>query len=107
MNTYHDHESTAKRGDRQSLKTFLNSHVDAVARLVLGPPSRVNRHQARWGESGKLVVEVAGPKAGLCFDHSRGAGGDALRLLQERLMLDDAGAIAWARDHLNYGAGDE
>ena len=74
----------------------LAERAEAVVEALLGPPSKVSRHEQRWGKRGSVAVQLLGPRRGFWFDHERGEGGDLLHLIarQKNIRLSEAITIA-------------
>jgi predicted P-loop ATPase len=71
---------------------------------LLGPPNRdlSTPNQLRFGTHGSIAVEIAGPKAGVWFDHEASIGGSAIELIRHVRKLQLLDALDWARDWLGW-----
>jgi putative DNA primase/helicase len=80
----------------------LGDQAEETAATLLGAPNKAlsNRRQLRYGEHGRLAIELAGPKKGLWCDFAANEGGDMLDLARVALATDTSGALAWARNFL-------
>ncbi|WP_371218719.1 toprim domain-containing protein [Orientia tsutsugamushi] len=68
----------------RELKDQIASRTETIACELLGKP---NEHlskngKMRWGDRGKIVVNIGGSRAGKWYDFSAGQGGDLLSLVQ-------------------------
>ena len=79
---------------RQNLKIA----AERVAISLLGEPNSTlsSKNTLRFGEHGKLAVEVRGNKAGIWYDFAAGAGGDLLSLIKRELNVDFKEAVVEA-----------
>ena len=79
---------------RQSLKFS----AERVALSLLGEPNNTlsSKNTLRFGEHGKLAVEIRGNKAGIWYDFAAGSGGDLLALIKRELNVDFKAAVAEA-----------
>jgi hypothetical protein len=61
----------------------LASHIEAVARRLLGEPNPrlSNRRTLRYGGRGSLAVYIAGPRRGTWSDFAADEGGGVLDLV--------------------------
>jgi putative DNA primase/helicase len=84
--------------DLQSIHTELMARAADIAIKLLGQPNRVmsSRRKLRFGNHGSLAVAVAGPKAGLWYDHEIGEGGDLLSLVERGRRAGFADALEHA-----------
>jgi hypothetical protein len=75
--------------------------VQNIAIHLLGPPNKAlsNKHELRWGEHGRFVLTLIGPRAGKWRDWKDDEGGDALDLIERELSLDRNAALAWLPDN--------
>ena len=90
---------TPGEGDLTELFAALRADAEGVATALLGPPNRGgSRSTLRWGAKASMSVEVRGPKRGLWFDHSAGAGGYLLALVRHVHGCSFSDAVAWARN---------
>jgi len=92
--------------DIETIRAALRVHCAEVGERLLGRPSARGRDECRWGRRGSLALAIAGPKAGLWYDHERGEGGDMLDLIQRERGGDFHDALAWARGFLGKPAPD-
>jgi predicted P-loop ATPase len=82
----------------------LKQRLGKVACDLLGPPNRdlSTPAQLRFGAHGSIAVEIAGPKAGVWFDHETGVGGSAIELVRHVRKIQLLDALDWARDWLGW-----
>ena len=80
----------------------LDSHIETIARRLLGEPNPKfsTRDQWRYGNKGSLSVEIIGEKRGQWFDHEDEVGGGPFAFIKRYAGLDDAGARKWIADEL-------
>jgi putative DNA primase/helicase len=78
----------------------LASHIEAVARRLLGEPNKrmSMRRQLRYGNKGALAVNVAGKRQGFWRDFAMDSGGGVLDLVVRERGGTRADAFAWLRD---------
>jgi putative DNA primase/helicase len=71
------------RIDLALLRARLAARAAELAIALLGEPNRAMSHkrELRFGHHGSIAVVVAGPKAGLWFDHETRDGGDVIKLI--------------------------
>lgn len=95
--------ATSNNMDISFIARALNERIHDLALQLLGQPNKVlsNRTQLRFGNKGSLAVEIAGDKTGEWFDHEKGVGGDALKLICHKLNMTNGAACVWAKDWLN------
>jgi hypothetical protein len=86
--------------DLETIRAALRHHAAEVAEALFGPPSYRGRSELRWGRRGSLALAIAGPRAGLFYDHERGEGGDLLDLIQRERRCGFAEAVRFARAFL-------
>jgi P4 family phage/plasmid primase-like protien len=81
----------------------LNERIHDLCLCLLGQPNKAlsNKTQLRYRGKGSLAVEIAGDKIGEWYDHEKGVGGDALKLVCHELNMTNGAACAWAKDWLN------
>src|SRR5437667_12787817 len=74
----------------------LAERPEDLARRLLGEPNAglSDRRQLRYGNHGSLVIELAGKKRGLWYDHEAGKGGGPFQLIERE--LGRVGAREWA-----------
>ncbi|MGM4877048.1 DUF7146 domain-containing protein [Bradyrhizobium sp. 956_D2_N1_5] len=84
--------------ETDAIRSALRKTVQAWSRLLCGDPNRrmSSRLEWRFGSHGSLSIVIAGPKAGIWFDHEAGRGGDAFDLISLRLGLSFPQAKDWA-----------
>ena len=80
----------------------LDSHIETIARRLLGEPNpKFGTHdQWRYGNKGSLSIEITGEKRGQWFDHETDVGGGPFAFIKKYAGLDDAGARQWIADEL-------
>lgn len=85
----------------------LNLQAERLACDLLGEPNRKlsSGNDLRFGAKGSLSVVVTGTKAGRWYDHEKGLGGDALKLISRRKNISAREAIEWAREWLDGDSG--
>ncbi|KJV53207.1 conjugal transfer TraA domain protein [Orientia tsutsugamushi str. Karp] len=78
-----DYYSNSKE-ELQKLRDAIVDRAETIARDVLGDPNeRLSRYgKIRWGDRGKIVVNIGGSRAGKWYDFSAGQGGDLFSLVQ-------------------------
>ncbi len=81
----------------------LNERIHDLCFTLLGQPNKTlsTKAQLRYGNKGSLAVEIAGDKAGEWYDHEKGVGGDALKLVCHKFNMTNGAACTWAKDWLN------
>ncbi|MGX9426274.1 DUF7146 domain-containing protein [Bradyrhizobium sp. LeoA1S1] len=94
------------RHSEASVRRRLDDHVRGELRAMaaqivgsfLGEPNHklCTKWQWRWGRKGSFVLNVAGDKQGLWYDHENQVGGDVIKFLQVQLGCSVADAIAHA-----------
>ena len=84
-----------------SIRHELRLQAERVARDLLGEPnvSLSNANTLRFGEHGKLAIEIRGEKAGVWHDFSQGQGGDLLALIAREKEVDFKGALNLAKTY--------
>lgn len=93
-----------------SIRHELRLQAERVARDLLGEPNvrLSNANTLRFGEHGKLAIEIRGEKAGIWHDFSQGQGGDLLALIAREKEVDFKGALNFAKAYkqtdLSYDA---
>src|ERR1700686_6057 len=84
----------------------LTSHIEAVARRLLGAPNPKlsNGVQLRFGTNGSVAVEIGGTNAGKWFDHETPRGGGPLDLIEGKGDIANGEVVDWLRDELRIEA---
>jgi len=73
--------------------TNLAIHIEAIATAIFHKPTSRNSYQLRYGKHGSVVVDIAGPKAGLYYNFETGEGGDAIDLVKRTYGLEFKDAV--------------
>jgi len=73
--------------------TYLAPQIEAIAAAIFHKPTSRNGHQLRYGRHGSVVVDIAGPKAGLYYNFETGEGGDAIDLVKRTYGLEFKDAV--------------
>lgn len=81
----------------------LRGHYENLATDLLGPsnPYMSSKSFLRFGDSGKIVVNISGPKEGLWYDFSAENGGNIFGLLQREKGLDFKEAVEYCARFIN------
>ena len=58
----------------------------------------------RWGSKGSLVLQLAGSKAGLWYDHEQRRGGDIIELTKQEQGCDFIAALRFAQQFVGGSA---
>lgn len=76
---------------------------ERVARDLLGEPNTAlsSAKTLRYGEHGRMAIELTGPKAGLWHDFSAGVGGDVIALIQKERQVDFKDAVKISKDYIS------
>ena len=91
--------------DWQAFDAELRARAQELAVELLGKPSVRAGQEWRWGTKGSLAVVIAGPKAGMWFDHEAGIGGGLVDLVGRMRGLNRHEALHWVGDRIGV-AGD-
>jgi putative DNA primase/helicase len=91
--------------DWQAFDAELRARAQELAVEILGKPSVRAGQEWRWGTKGSLAVVIAGPKAGMWFDHEAGIGGGLVDLVCRLRGLNRQEALHWIGDRIGM-AGD-
>jgi putative DNA primase/helicase len=91
-------EASVRRLLDDHAREELRAMAAEIVRSFLGEPNRklCTTRQWRWGRKGSFVLNVAGDKKGLWYDHENEVGGDVIKFLQVQLGCSVADAIAHA-----------
>ncbi|MCC6008873.1 MAG: toprim domain-containing protein [Rhodobacteraceae bacterium] len=97
------------RRDWRTFDAELRARVPELAVELLGKPTSSAGQEWRWGRKGSLSLVVAGPKAGMWFDHEAGEGGGFVDLVARIHGVSRKDAITWtaARIGLQQFAGEQ
>jgi putative DNA primase/helicase len=82
----------------------LRARVPDLAVELLGQPTFRTGQEWRWGRKGSLSVVIAGPRAGMWFDHEAGKGGGFVDLVGRDLGMARSDANDWIADRIGMGA---
>jgi Ti-type conjugative transfer relaxase TraA len=87
--------------DVARIRHELKFKAEAVAVDLLGEPNKAlsNKTRLRFGENGRLSVDIDGNRAGLWHDFSSGVGGDILSLIEQERKTDFKGALKIAAEY--------
>jgi putative DNA primase/helicase len=80
--------------------TELRARVPELAVELLGQPTFRAGQEWRWGRKGSLSVVIAGPRAGMWFDHEAGKGGGFVDLVGRDLGMARSDASDWIADRI-------
>ena len=86
--------------DWQAFDAELRARMPELATELLGKPSFRAGQEWRWGRKGSLSVVIAGPKAGMWFDHEIGEGGGFIDLVARTRGLSRRDALDWTADRI-------
>ena len=80
-----DYSSSGRRLDDQA-REELRARAEEIVRSYLGEPNRrlSTKRQLRWHPKGSFVLNVAGDRAGLWYDHAAKAGGDIVDFIRHQ-----------------------
>jgi putative DNA primase/helicase len=86
--------------DAAALRAASAQYASHIAIALLGEPNPAlcSGRELRFGNRGSLAVAIAGPKAGLWFDHENGEGGDLFDLVRRNRTASFCDAIAFIRE---------
>jgi hypothetical protein len=82
------------------IATILSSHIEDLARHLLGEPRQRTTSEWRYGAKGSLSVVTRGRKRGKFFNYESGANGDALELVKATFGTSTIKAMRWADEWL-------
>lgn len=85
----------------EPLRAALRADCGALVEQLLGPRNRAASNVRTWRFGacrGSLAVEIAGPRAGVWFDHADNTGGDLLDLIRRARGGSFADAAQWAEE---------
>ena len=91
--------------DWQAFDAELRARVPELVGELLGKPTFRAGQEWRWGRKGSLSVVIAGPGAGMWFDHEAGEGGGLVDLVGRVRGLNRREALDWTADRI--GMADE
>ena len=91
--------------DWQAFDAELRARVPELVVELLGKPTFRAGQEWRWGRKGSLSVVIAGPGAGMWFDHEAGEGGGLVDLVGRVRGLNRREALDWTADRI--GMADE
>ena len=82
------------------LKQRLSFKAEEIGRNLLGSPNKhlSNSQVLRWEKDGKIAMKIYGSKAGICYDFSKGEGGDLFTLVQREKNCDFVEAKKYLQD---------
>ncbi len=86
--------------DWQAFDAELRARTPEIVEDLLGKPVARARQEWRWGRKGSLSVVIAGPKAGMWFDHEAGEGGGLVDLVGRVRGLHRREALDWTAEHI-------
>jgi putative DNA primase/helicase len=100
-----DHASSWPRLDDRA-REELRAKAEEIVQSFLGEPNRSlsTKHQLRWGRKGSFVLNVAGDKAGLWYDHENEIGGDIIKFISQQRGYSIREAIHEALTYLGPSA---
>lgn len=80
----------------------LRPYTEQIARRLLGQSNESfsTRGQLRFGTSGSVAVEIAGPKQGEWFDHENQIGGGPWQLLTLKGGMANGAGLDWLRSEI-------
>lgn len=101
------HQARAQEKYRQwndqveRIRYELKFKAEAVATNLLGEPNKhmSTKAQLRFGEHGKMAVDISGKRQGLWIDFAQGRGGDMLELIMREKGVDFKGALSFAQNY--------
>ena len=69
--------------DTEALRSKMSLGAEFIAKNLLGEPNKhlSNGKTLRFGESGKLALQISGSKSGIWYDFSESKGGDLFELV--------------------------
>lgn len=87
--------------DVARVRADLKFNAERVARDLFGEPNKTfsTNNTLRFGENGKLAIEISGPRQGTWYDFSEGNGGDLLALIQREKNVDFKGSFQLAKSY--------
>ena len=91
--------------DWQAFDAELRARAPELVVELLGKPTFRAGQEWRWGRKGSLAVVIAGPGAGMWFDHEAGEGGGLVDLVGRVRGLNRREALDWTADRI--GMADE
>src|SRR6516164_8871954 len=96
-----DYSSSGRRLDNQA-REELRARAEEIVRSYLGEPNRrlSTKRQLRWHPKGSFVLNVAGDRAGLWYDHAAKAGGDIIEFIRQQRGCSIGEAIDEALTYL-------
>ena len=85
--------------DVARVRADLKFNAERVARDLFGEPNNTfsTTNTLRFGEHGKLAIEISGARQGVWHDFSSGKGGDMLALIQREKNVDFKGSFQLAK----------
>ncbi len=80
------------------LRIALKTSAERVATHILGPPNKClsNRRELRWGDTGRVRVQIEGRDAGRWIEEGNGGRkGDLLAMIRAHNPMPFADVLAW------------
>lgn len=92
--------------DADHIRAALHGIEREIVAAFRGAPNRAlsSKKTLRWGRKGSLVLELAGSKAGLWYDHEQGRGGDIIELIKQEQGCDFIEALRFAQQFVGGSA---
>ena len=96
-----DYSSSGRRLDDQA-REELRARAEEIVRSYLGEPNRrlSTKRQLRWHPKGSFVLNVAGDRVGLWYDHAAKTGGDIIEFIRQQRGCSIGEAIDEALKYL-------
>jgi len=100
-----DYSSSGRRLDDQA-REELRARAEEIVRSYLGEPNRrlSTKRQLRWHPKGSFVLNVAGDRVGLWYDHAAKTGGDIIEFIRQQRGCSIGEAIDEALTYLGPSA---
>src|SRR6516162_738253 len=100
-----DYSSSGRRLDDQA-REELRARAEEIVRSYLGEPNRglSTKRQLRWHPKGSFVLNVAGDRVGLWYDHAAKTGGDIIDFIRQQRGCSIGEAINEALTYLGPSA---
>jgi len=82
------------------IKNELSQRIGLLAQQLLGEPESMDVREWRYANS--IAIQVNGLRQGLYADFAAGSYGEPIKLIQEKLALDESHAYKWALEWLGH-----
>jgi Ti-type conjugative transfer relaxase TraA len=85
----------------ERIRYELKFKAESLAIDLLGEPNKhiSTKAQLRFGQQGKMAVDISGKRCGMWIDFAQGSGGDLLELIMREKGVDFKGALTYAQSY--------